>query len=117
MLDQEEHVARIASLDTLSGLIHRRLTGRHVLGVDDASGMFPIDSRTCDYDQELVDRYERLIDDQRFPWHLRDLLPAVLIDADGSDAACPGGGPAGRDRDDGHRDVEGGQVASDVLRR
>ncbi len=100
VLDQEEHVARIASLDTLSGLVHRRLTGRHVLGVGDASGMFPIDSRTCDYDQELVDRYERLIGDRRLPWHLRDLLPVVLSAGEDAGTLTPEGAalldPTGR---------------------
>jgi sugar (pentulose or hexulose) kinase len=60
VLDAEPHVPRIHSITTLAGYVHERLTGRHVIGVGDASGMFPIDSSTIDYDAELVARYDAL---------------------------------------------------------
>ena len=53
MLDGEAHVPRIAHLTTLAGHVHERLTGRRVLGVGDASGVFPIDATTGDYDAAL----------------------------------------------------------------
>lgn len=74
MLDGEEHVPRLASLTTLSGYVHRLLTGRHVLGVGDASGMFPIDRATGGYDAALLASFARLdggVD-------LLPLLPEVL---------------------------------------
>ena len=74
--DGEEHVARLASITTLAGLVHERLTGERVLGVGDASGMFPIDSATRDYDTELLARYDGLGVLGR---PLRDLLPNVLV--------------------------------------
>jgi sugar (pentulose or hexulose) kinase len=74
-LDKEAHVASIASITTLAGYVHQRLTGRRVLGVGDASGMFPIDSSTGDYDAELLARYDRLV---TLPAPLHDLLPSVL---------------------------------------
>ncbi|WP_291044967.1 FGGY-family carbohydrate kinase [Herbiconiux sp.] len=60
VLDAEPHVSRIHSITTLAGYVHERLTGRHVIGIGDASGMFPIDSSTHDYDAELVARYDAL---------------------------------------------------------
>ena len=55
VLNQEEHVPKITFLTTLAGYIHWKLTGRKVLGVGDASGMFPIDSATGKYHQRMAD--------------------------------------------------------------
>lgn len=74
VLDAEPHVAATASLTTLAGYVHRLLTGRHVLGVGDASGMFPLDA-AGGYDAALLARYDALVGDGS---HLADLLPAVL---------------------------------------
>ncbi len=57
--------------------MHWKLTGEKVLGVGDASGMFPIDSSTRDYDAELVARYDARAAG-RVP-ALNDLLPRVLV--------------------------------------
>ncbi|WP_434810836.1 xylulokinase [Microbacterium sp. bgisy189] len=76
VIDGEAHVSQIASITTLAGYVHRALTGRHVLGVGDASGMFPIDSATADYDADLVARYDAHAAG-RIPG-LRDLLPQSL---------------------------------------
>jgi glycerophosphoryl diester phosphodiesterase len=56
MLDGEEHPANASAVFTLAAYIHYRLTGCKVIGVGDAAGMFPIDSDTIDYDQEMVER-------------------------------------------------------------
>jgi len=77
--DAEPHVAEIRSLNTLAGYVHQKLTGRHVLGVGDASGMFPIDPATGDYDDELVGRYDRFVADTQLTGSLRALLPEVLL--------------------------------------
>ncbi|UQN29004.1 xylulokinase [Brachybacterium kimchii] len=81
VLGGEEHVGRIAAITTLSGLVHRRLTGRSVLGVGDASGMFPISSASDapDYDHELLERFAALDAVADVPWDLADLLPEVLV--------------------------------------
>lgn len=60
VLDAEPHIPRVRTLTTLAGYIHHRLTGTHVLGIGDASGMFPIDPATGSYDGELLDRYAEL---------------------------------------------------------
>jgi len=78
ILDEEPHVSRVASLTTLSGLVHRRLTGRSVLGIGDASGMFPVDAATGDWDTDRLAAFDELVADRHLPWHLRSLLPAVL---------------------------------------
>lgn len=78
ILNGEEHVKDIVSLTTLAGYVHYKLTGEKVLGVGEASGMFPIDSGTCDYDQEMIDSFDALVADRGYPWKLRDILPKVL---------------------------------------
>jgi sugar (pentulose or hexulose) kinase len=75
--DQEPHVPHIASITTLAGYVHERLTGRRVLGVGDASGMFPIDPSGTDYDADFLARYDRLVHGE-LP-ALTDLLPEVLV--------------------------------------
>ena len=76
VLDAEPHLRRLHSITTLAGHVHERLTGRRVLGVGDASGMFPIDSATKTYDAELVAQYDAHVRD--IP-PLLDLLPEVLV--------------------------------------
>lgn len=76
--DAEPHVPRIHSLTTLAGYVHERLTGRRVLGVGDASGMFPIDPATHDYDAALLGRYDALAGGA-LPAPVADLLPEVLV--------------------------------------
>ncbi|QMU96418.1 ATPase [Microbacterium esteraromaticum] len=73
-LDAEAHVGEVRFLTTLAGYVHWQLTGRRVLGVGDASGMFPIDSAGADYDQALVERF-----DSHTGGDLRSLLPEVLV--------------------------------------
>ncbi len=75
----EEHVREIAQLTTLAGYVHRELTGRHVLGVGDASGMFPISAAGDGYDPELLERFAQLDGVAELPWSLADVLPEVLV--------------------------------------
>lgn len=82
VLAGEEHVARIASLNTLAGYVHERLTGRRVLGVGDAAGMFPIDAATGDYDAGMLAAFDELDAVRGMPWRLGDLLPEVLTAGD-----------------------------------
>ena len=77
VLDEEEHVPDIRYVTTLAGYVHWRLTGRRVLGVGDASGMFPIDPATGDYDRPMVTAYDSL-SGGRLPGPVTSLLPQVL---------------------------------------
>lgn len=78
VLNGEKHVPDVRFVTTLAGYVHWRLTGRKVLGVGDASGVFPIDSATLDYDARMVAAYDGLLAPRGLPWKLRDLLPEVL---------------------------------------
>ena len=78
VLNGEEHVGRIAYLTTLAGFLHWRLTGKKVMGVGEAAGMFPIDSRTHDFDGEKLAKMQGVLDEYHFDWTLRGILPTVL---------------------------------------
>ncbi len=75
----EEHVERLHFLTTLAGYVHWKLTGRKVLGVGDASGMFPIGASGDAFDAELLERTSALDPIAAMPWSLPDLLPEVLV--------------------------------------
>ena len=78
ILNKESHVPDIAFFTTLAGYVHYKLTGRKVLGVGDASGMFPIDMATGDYDKKMMDKFGELIKDKGYGWNLGDIIPQVL---------------------------------------
>ncbi len=78
MLNGETHVSDIAFLTTLSGYIHWRLTGERVLGIGDASGMFPIDSVTKQFVARMANEFDGLLKQQNLPYRLNDILPRVL---------------------------------------
>lgn len=83
IVDDEPHLSRIETLTTLAGYVHRRLTSRNVLGVGDASGVFPIDAATGQYDQRMIAQFDALVAERQRGFRLDALLPEVL--------------PAGRD--------------------
>lgn len=91
ILNGEAHVGQIAQLTTLAGYVHWQLTGQRVMGVGEASGMFPISSATGDFDAAMLDKFDALTADKGYSWKLRDILPRVLS------AGQPAGtvGPAG----------------------
>ena len=79
ILDDEPHAPRVDFLTTLAGYVHWRLTGRKVVGVGDASGIFPIDVATKDYDRRMLAQFDQLVADRRDGLLLVDLLPEVLL--------------------------------------
>ena len=80
ILNQEEHLPRIAHITTLAGYVHYMLTGVNAIGIGEASGMFPIDSEKLCYDQQMLEKFDRLVADKNLPWeHLTDILPQVLL--------------------------------------
>lgn len=78
ILDEEPHVPQVRFLTTLAGYVHWRLTGRRVLGVGDASGMFPIDPATGGYDETMLERFDTLVADRTGGLRIAELLPQVL---------------------------------------
>ena len=79
ILSGEEHVSEITYITTLAGYIHWKLTGQKVMGVGEASGMFPIDATTRDYDAVMLDKFSNLEKVKVMPWDIKDILPKVLV--------------------------------------
>ena len=82
ILDGEKHVEKAAFVNTLAGYIHWKLTGQKVIGIGDASGIFPIDSEKLDYNPVMMDQFDELISKYNFSWKTRDLFPKVLVAGD-----------------------------------
>ena len=79
ILNKEPHVKDIDYITTLEAYIHWKLTGRRVLGIGDAAGMFPIDIAKKDYNEEMVQKFDALVAPEGFSWKLRDIMPQVLV--------------------------------------
>ncbi len=77
MLNGEEHVKDIKFQTTLAGYIHWQLTGRKVLGIGEASGMFPIDIKTKNYNAEMIEKFNEKA--AAYPWKLKEILPEILL--------------------------------------
>jgi len=86
ILKGEAHLPQLARLTTLAGHVHYMLTGKHVMGVGEASGMFPIDSQTGTFDAQMVEKFDAQIADKGYGWKLLNVLPEVL--SAGDDAGC-----------------------------
>ncbi|MBE5961958.1 MAG: ATPase [Lachnospiraceae bacterium] len=79
ILNKEEHVKDVSFFTTLAGYVHWRLTGKKVIGIGDASGMFPIDIKTKQFNQSMIDQFNDLIAPCGYPWKLEEILPEVLV--------------------------------------
>ena len=84
ILNGEEHVPSISYLTTLAGYIHWQLTGEKITGVGDASGMFPIDINTHNYNNNMIRQFDELVAPYGFGWHLADILPKVRVAGENS---------------------------------
>jgi sugar (pentulose or hexulose) kinase len=82
ILNREPHVKDISYLTTLAGYVHWKLTGHKALGVGEASGMFPIDSSSDDYDAGKIQLFNQRLQAEKVPWRLEDILPRVLVAGD-----------------------------------
>ncbi len=107
ILKKEEHVPEITFMTTLEGYVHWKLTGEKVLGVGEASGMFPVDMNIKNYDQKRMEQFEELVKPYGFPWKLSEILPKVLL----------AGEPAGNLTEEGAKllDVSGQLMAGTPL--
>lgn len=77
MLKGEEHVPEIDFMTTLAGYIHWQLTGEKTLGVGEASGMFPIDTATKQFNAEMLDKFQAKVAEKGYGWNIRAILPKV----------------------------------------
>lgn len=78
ILNDEKHVKDIDFMTTLAGYVTWKLSGEKVIGVGDASGMFPIDEATVTYNKKMADKFSSLPEVKKYPWNLLDILPTVL---------------------------------------
>ncbi len=79
ILNGEDHVKDVAYFTTLAGYIHWKLTGVKALGIGDASGMFPIDVEKKDFNEEMIRKFDELVEEKHFSWKLRDIMPKVMV--------------------------------------
>ena len=78
----KKHVSDIDFQTTLEGYIHWKLTGEKVIGIGEASGMFPIDIDTKNYNSDMIKKFDDLIASKNFSWKLEDIFPKVLLAGD-----------------------------------
>lgn len=79
ILNGEEHVKDIDYIATLAAYVHWKLTGNKVIGIGEASGMFPIDSEINNYDKKMLAKFDEKISGKGFPWKIEEILPKVLV--------------------------------------
>ncbi len=79
ILNKEEHLKDIDFFTTLDGYIHWMLTGEKVLGIGEASGMFPIDTKTKNYDAEMIEKFNAIPAVKEYNIDVAKLLPKVLL--------------------------------------
>lgn len=82
VLNNEEHIDKIAHITTLAGYVHYMLTGVNAIGIGEASGMFPMDSDNLCYDAAMLEKFNALEAIGKMPWKLIDILPEVLVAGD-----------------------------------
>lgn len=77
--DGQEHLNRLSFMTTLSGYIHWKLTGERVIGIGEASGMFPVDTTNKCFDKACIEKFEKHIAHKNYPWKLSQILPRTLL--------------------------------------
>lgn len=91
VLDGEEHVGAIRFMTTLAGYVHWKLSKEKVLGIGDASGMFPIDTAKGDYHRGMLTRFSKMIENRAYPWKIEEILPKVLLAGEAAGRLTPEG--------------------------
>lgn len=81
ILNKEEHVSKIAHINTLAGYIHFLLTGKREVGVGEASGIFPIDGGI--YNADYIDKLSARLTEKGFSQDILEVLPKVLSAGEG----------------------------------
>lgn len=79
MLDGKAHVKDVAFFTTLAGYVHWICTGEKVIGIGDASGMFPIDCSTHAYDARMAELFNKNAAEKGYEVNILDLLPAIRL--------------------------------------
>jgi len=76
ILNKEPHIKEIDFLTTLAGYVHWKLTDNKILGIGDASGVFPVDS--VSYNKKMLQQFDELVSNTGFNRKIADILPGVL---------------------------------------
>ena len=79
VLNNEDHIPQLAHITTLAGYVHYMLTGVNAVGIGEASGIFPVNSEILDYDQNMLDKFDKLMSDKNCSIKIREVLPKVLV--------------------------------------
>jgi sugar (pentulose or hexulose) kinase len=79
ILNKEKHVNQITYITTLAGYIHYLLTGRKVMGIGEASGMFPIDTKLKTFDSVRIKKINQLFNKHHLSIKFNDIFPKVLL--------------------------------------
>jgi sugar (pentulose or hexulose) kinase len=91
ILNREVHITNISYMTTLAGYIHWKLTGRKVLGIGEASGMFPIDVNTKGFNRQMIRQFNDMLGPFNFPWRLENILPTVMVAGEKAGGLTPAG--------------------------
>lgn len=75
ILNDEKHIKNISKMTTLAGYIHYKLTNNFVIGIGDASGMFPIDCKSKDYNKNFIKQFDEI---SHVNYSVEEILPKVL---------------------------------------
>ena len=82
ILNKESHIRDLSHLTTLAGYVHWKLTGQKVLGIGEASGMFPMGSKANNYDAHMIELFNEQLKSENISWKIQDILPTVLVAGD-----------------------------------
>ncbi|MBO6141062.1 MAG: ATPase [Ruminococcus sp.] len=80
VLDKEDYLFSLSHLTTLAGYIHYRLSGKNVLGVGEASGMFPVNNG--EFDKGMLGELDKKLARRDYSWSIYDILPKILFAGD-----------------------------------
>ena len=76
IMKKEEHLKELAYLTTLAGYVHLKLTGEFVLGIGEASGVFPI-GENSEYSKEMTAKFDTEAGKYGFTKSLTDIIPKI----------------------------------------
>lgn len=78
ILNEESHVKDISFQTTLEGYVHWLLTGKKVIGIGEASGMFPVDPKTKKYNARMLAQFNELVK-EKVSFNVEEILPEILV--------------------------------------
>lgn len=74
---EEDFALKIDHMETLASFVHYQLTGKRAIGVNDASGIFPLDEQ-ANYHQEYLHTTQLLLQKYQFSKPLETVFPPII---------------------------------------